>query len=51
MNWLTNEVLFYGGIVIAAGSLAAALFYFFITQIKKVRLEAKLDMEYGEKDG
>ncbi len=49
MDWLTNEILFYGGIAAAIASLAAALLYFCITQIKKVRLDARLDAEYGER--
>lgn len=49
VDWLTNEILFYGGIAVAIASLAAALLYFCITQIKKVRLDARLDAEYGER--
>ncbi len=50
MNWFTDEILFYGGIVVIAGSLMAAVLYFFVSQIRKVRLNAQLDAEYGEKD-
>lgn len=49
MNELTNEMLFYGGIVVAATSLVMALLYFCFTQIKKLRLDARLNTEYGER--
>ncbi len=48
MIWLTDERLFYGGIAVAAGSLLAAIFCFFLSQIRKIRLESRLNMEYGE---
>lgn len=47
MSWLSNELLFYGGMVLAAGSLTGALGYFCISQIRLTRLQARLDMEYG----
>lgn len=50
MNWFTDEILFYGGIVVAAGSFFIAVVYFLISQIRGVRLNAKLDIEYGEKE-
>lgn len=50
MNWLTDEMLFYGGIAVAAGSLVVMALYFCVTQIKKVRLDIRLNAEYGEKD-
>lgn len=50
MNWLTNELLFYGGMAVAIGSLIAAILYFCISQIGKVRLDAQLDAEYGKKN-
>lgn len=50
MDWLTNEMLFYGGMAGAAGSFVAAIIYFSISQIRKVRLNAQLDAEYGKKD-
>lgn len=51
MDWLTNEILFYGGIAVALASLAAAFISFFVIQIRKIRLDAQLNVEYGEKDG
>lgn len=50
VDWFTDEILFYGGIVVAAGSFFVAVVYFLISQIRGVRLNAKLDIEYGEKE-
>lgn len=49
MGWLTNEVLFYGGLGITGGSLLLAIISFCIFKIKSVRLNAQLDSEYGNK--
>lgn len=49
MNWLSNEILFYGGAAAAIFSVAAAFVYFCFSRISAVRLNAKLDAEYGEK--
>lgn len=49
MDCITNEAIFYGGIIIAACSLLAALIYFFISKIRKMNLDARLDAEYGKK--
>lgn len=49
MEWITNELLFYGGIAAAGCSLFAMVFCLCIFQIKKVRLNARLDAEYGER--
>lgn len=49
MDWMTNETIFYGGIIIASCSLLAALVFFFIFKIKKINLDAQLDAEYGKK--
>lgn len=50
MNWSVDERLFYGGIAVMAGTLLAAGIYVCISQIKKIRLNAQLDDEYGKKD-
>lgn len=50
MNWLTDEILFYGGVAASAASFVAAVFYFSISQIQKIRLNTKLDEEYGKKE-
>lgn len=49
MDWLTNEILLYGGLGLTACSVAAAVVYFCISQIKAVRLGVQLEAEYGEK--
>ena len=50
MNWLTDEFLFYGGITVSVGSLVIAILSFCILQIKKTRLNAQMDYEYGKKE-
>ena len=49
MEWLSNEVLFYGGLGLAVCSALAAFIFFCLFRIGSVRLNAKLDAEYGEK--
>lgn len=49
MNWMTDEMLFYGGLIIAGCSLGAAILYFCVSQIGMIRLKTQLDAEYGEK--
>lgn len=49
VNWMTNEVLFYGGIGITGGSLLFGIIYLCVSKVKSVRLNAQLDSEYGEK--
>ena len=46
---LSGEVLFYGGIVVAAAALVLAIVFFCVFKIKSARLNAKLNQEYGEK--
>lgn len=48
MNWLSNEILFYGGIIVSACSLMAAIVVFFISKIKLAHLNSRLDEEYGK---
>ncbi len=49
MNLLTDEVLFYGGIIITGCSLLLAIIFLCISKIKKIRLDAQLDEEYGKR--
>lgn len=49
MGWLTNEALFYGGIIVIGCSVAAAVIYFSIAYVRWMRLSIKLDKEYGKK--
>ena len=50
MNWITSELLFYGGIAVSAGAAAAAVLYFSISKVKRIQLNVKLDAEYGKKN-
>lgn len=50
MSLLTNEALFYGGIAVAGCSLAAAVIYFSIAYVRWIRLNIKLDEEYGKEE-
>ena len=48
MEWLTNDMLFYGGIVITAVAILLALVILFIFTVRKINLNARLDAEYGK---
>ncbi len=50
IDGLTNEILFYGGLAIAGGTLLVAFIYLSISHIKKIRLDAQLDAEYGKRN-
>lgn len=47
-DWLTNEVLFYGGMGISACSLVLGIVYYVFSYIRKIRLKIQLDEEYGK---
>ncbi len=49
VDWLTDEVLFYGGLILTGTSLAAAAVFFIISHIQWVHLSSQLDAEYGER--
>ena len=48
MDWLTNEIMFYGGIIIAGSSLSVAVIYLVVSHIRKIRIDMQLDEEYGK---
>lgn len=48
MEWLTAEIMFYGGIAIAASAVAMSILCFTVLHIRKIRLTVKLDEEYGK---
>lgn len=50
MEWLTNEMIFYGGIATAGVSALAAIIFLFIFKMKKIKLNAQLDQEYGKRN-
>lgn len=47
-EWLTNEVLFYGGMSVSACSLILGIMYYVFLYIRKIRLDIQLDEEYGK---
>lgn len=44
-----GELMFYGGIAITAVSLAVLLIFLCVIQVIKMRLDLKLDEEYGKR--
>ena len=50
MEWLTDEILFYGGMIAAIGSAVAAAVYYIIACVRWARLSIRLDEEYGKID-
>lgn len=49
MDGVSNEMLFYGGIGLAAFAVLLAVVIVIIALIRKMRLNAVLDAEYGPK--
>ena len=49
MGWISDELLFYGGMAVAGCSLLAMILCLCMSQVRKVRLNARLDAEYGER--
>lgn len=47
---ITDQLLCYGGIAEAGGSAILAFLFFCVSQIRKVRLNARLDAEYGRQE-
>lgn len=50
MEWITNEMLFYGGMILAGGSALLTIIFFCISKIRSIKLKNQLDLEYGEKN-
>ena len=48
MNWLTNEMILHAGIFITIISLVALFIYFSIAKVRRIRLIAQMNKEYGE---
>lgn len=48
MDWLTDELLFYGGIMILIISVILLIIYTCITCVAYSRLKKRLKEEYGE---
>lgn len=49
MSWISNEMMFYGGLILAGSTVLLAIIFFCISKVKSTRLNAQLDKEYGEK--
>lgn len=47
MEFITDEMLFYAGIASAGCAFLMLIVYGCISQVKKIRLKACLDAEYG----
>lgn len=48
MGFITDEALYVGGMVVAAAAFILAIICFCVFQIKKVRLDSRMDEEYGK---
>lgn len=47
---ITNEMIFYGGLVFTVLVVLIAIFAYFIYKIKYEKLHNQLNIEYGEED-
>lgn len=45
---VTNEMMFYGGMILAAASALGMVIYLLLAKMKKMRLDIRLDQEYGK---
>ncbi len=50
MGILTNKLILIIGIALIVCSIIAAIIYIFIIKIRKVKLNAQFDAEYGQED-
>ena len=48
MDWLTNEVIFYSGIIVVGLSVLSGGLYLGISKIRALKLKNQLDLEYGK---
>lgn len=48
MNWLTDKIIFYGGIALTALSCIAIVLFILVLKIKKSKILALMIKEYGE---
>jgi hypothetical protein len=49
MDQDVGELLFYGGLIVAAGALLVAIVLLCVYKVKSTRLKAQFDREYGSK--
>lgn len=45
---ITNEMMFYGGIILVAASALGMILYLLVARLKKIKLDMQLDQEYGK---
>lgn len=50
MDWLTNEVMLYGGGAVFVGTAAVAAIYSVILRIQWLRMNKQMDEEYGKRE-
>lgn len=50
MEWLSDEILFYGGLIMAGVVLGILVVYLCVSHAWRARLNARLDAEYGERE-
>ena len=48
MSFVSDEMILYIGLIVASVSILSAITYSVIYKIKKQKLNAKFDIEYGE---
>lgn len=48
MSGVSNEMMFYGGIILTAVSAAGLIIYLLLYRLRKLRLDIQLDQEYGK---
>lgn len=48
MKWVTDELLFYGGLATVIAALILLIIYMVISRITFLHLKKKLDTEYGD---
>lgn len=51
MNMLSDEMLFYGGLVIVGLTLVMSIIFGIAFSVSNVRLKKQFNKEYGEKSG
>lgn len=51
MSVSIDEMMFYGGIAVAAAALIVGIVCILVFKIKKIRLDAQFDVEYGAEIG
>ncbi len=50
MGWFSDEILFYGGLIMAGVVLGILVIYLCASHARLARLNARLDAEYGERE-